>query len=271
MIRKALPFLAAWWFAGSAAADVEIAPLRQVISPDDPVATFTISNPTDRILDGRVSWVDLAATETGYAPAAPAQRAAQSAAPYLAVAPAQFRLEPGARIDIIVQLRDGRRVPIGERRSHLLIETAASRTPIRKASDTGLQVDVGLGVSAPVMLRNRGEARAKIGETKLLRDQNGLLLLETRVEPEGDISSYGRLETIFAPADPAQPSTTLGIRRNVAGYLDAPFRTVETPLGQVALGRGTLTVRYIGEAEFDGIVFDERSFEIMPPPASASE
>lgn len=270
MIRKAFSLLAAFCAAGPALADVELSPLRQVITPEAPMAAFTISNPTDRILDGRVSWVDLAATETGYAPATPAQRQAQSAAPYLAVAPAQFRLEPGARIEIVIKLRDGRRIPIGERRSHLLIETAASRTPIRKASDSGLQVDVGLGVSAPVMLRNRGDARAAIGETKLLRDHDGMLLLETFIEPEGDISAYGRLEAVFTPAGGGEP-VTLGMRRNVAGFLDAPFRKIETPLGQMSLGAGSLAVRYVGEAEFDGVIFDERRFEIMPPSSSDAE
>ena len=254
--------LAAW----PALADIDISPLRHVLSTDAHEATIAISNPSQRILDGQVSWVDLTATATGYAPADITARKNLSAAPYLTVSPAFFRLEPGARIEITLRLKDGITIPRGERRSHLLIETAASRTPLRNASTKGLQVDIGLGVSTPVILRNGENAAARFDDTKLLRDENGALVLSTSITPLGDISTYGRITATFKTHDAIGDITALGVRDNVAGYLDAEHRTVEIPLGYESLGQGELTLRYEGVEEFAGRLFDERKFDIAPPP-----
>jgi len=257
--------LIAWLLAvGGAKADMGVTPLRQVLTADHPEAEFVVSNPSDRIIDGHVSWIDMAATETGYEPADPALRERLSAAPWLVVSPAQFRLKPGARLTISVRLKDGAHIPPGERRSHLLIETEATRTPIRKASNSGLQVDVGLGVSAPVILRNGGKAIAKIDNVRLLRDEDGMLELETTIAPKGDNSSYGRLRVLFTPDDGAE-AQELGVRENVAGFTDAERRIVSIPFGMAALSAGELTVRYEGTSEYNGVLFDSRAFQIAPP------
>lgn len=250
-----------------AQADMMLSPLRQVITAQTPNVSFDISNPSDRMLEGRISWIDLTATETGYAPASIDERPNLSAAPFLVISPAQFRLEPGGHVEISVRLKDGAVIPKGERRSHLLVETAAARTPIRKAgNNSGLQVDIGLGVSAPVILRSGdGGAEAKIGETKLVRDTNGLLSLETSIIPRGARSSYGRIAVFFEANNDSDGKRLLGVRENVAGFLDAPSRKVETPLGFGSLEAGELTVRYEGAAEYDGRVFDTRSFDVAPP------
>ena len=266
-MKKAISGLLLSLFAlQGAQADMMLSPLRQVITAQAPNASFDISNPSDRMLEGRISWIDLTATETGYAPATIDERPTLSAAPYLVVSPAEFRLEPGGHVEITVRLKGDVVIPRGERRSHLLVETAAARTPIRKASNSGLQVDIGLGVSAPVILRSGGgDAKAEIGETKLVRDKNGLLSLETSIIPGGVRSSYGRIAVFFEAFNDSKGKRLLGVRENVAGFLDAPSRKVETPLGFGYLEAGELTVRYEGAAEYDGRIFDIRSFEIAPP------
>ncbi|WP_428408551.1 hypothetical protein [Hyphococcus sp.] len=264
-LRVALSLALALLAATPAFADMGLTPLRQVLSQDNPEAEFTVSNPSDRIMEATVSWTDLAATETGYAPAAPEDRAALSAAPWLIVSPAHFRLKPGARQTVQVRIKDGATLPKGERRSHLLIETEASRSAIRKAS-AGLQVDVSLGLSAPVILRNGGKADAKIADVRLLRDDEGLLMLETAIEPKGEWSSFGRLIVTYTPEDGEKQ--LLGLRDNVAGFTDAERRKVTIPFGFVSLGAGELVVRYEGAAEFTGVIFDERAFDIAPPDGS---
>lgn len=248
--------------AGPACADMGLSPLRTVLTPDRREAVFVVSNPSDHIMEGRVSWIDFAAAEDGYAPATPELREALSAAPFLVLSPARFRLQPGARQDITVRVREGAILPPGERRSHLLVETQAERSPIRKAGG-GLPVDVGLGVSAPVILRNGGEARARIGETRLLRADDGMLVLKTAIVPEGDASAYGRVTAWFTAAE--GETAILNERGNIAGFTDAASRIVELPLGSVSLPAGELRIRYEGEAEYDGVLFAERAFEIAPP------
>lgn len=252
-------------FAPPANADMGLYPLRQVLSKENPSAEFTISNPSNRIIDGRVAWIDLTATETGYKTATPEEREALSAAPYLVVSPAHFRLKPGARMNVTVQLRDGVQLPTGERRSHLLVETEASRTPIRKASSSGLEVDIGLGISAPVIVRNGGKAKAEIVDTRLLRDSDGLLLLETSIEPGGENSTYGRIVVDYTPEGAGAETHILGIRDNVAGFTDAEKRTVSVPFGFVSLNAGELVVRYEGSGEYEGVIFDTRSYDLEPP------
>ncbi|MEZ5891807.1 MAG: hypothetical protein R3C58_01465 [Parvularculaceae bacterium] len=249
--------------APAARADMGLAPLREVLTPDRREAEFVVSNPSDRLMEGQVSWIDLAATAEGYDAAAPELREALSAAPYLVVSPARFRLEPGARQVIRVRLKKGAAFPEGEHRSHLLVETKAERAPIRKTGG-GLQVDVGLGVSAPVILRNGGEAKAKIGDTKLLRDEDGLLMLKTRIHPSGDASTYGRVAVWFTDAATGE-TEQLGLRENIAGYTDAIEREVTVPFGFVSLGAGEVRIRYEGAAEYDGVLFDERVYDIAPP------
>ncbi|MEO1251640.1 MAG: hypothetical protein AAFW81_04750 [Pseudomonadota bacterium] len=249
---------------GLARADVTIAPLRQVLDSENTEARFVVSNPSERIVSGEVSWIDLTATETGYADATPSARQRMSAAPWLALSPAQFELSPGERIEVSVRLREGAKPPPGERRSHLLVVSAPARTLLRKAGHIGLQVDIGAGVSTPVLLRGDGAADVTIGETQLLRDTDGLLLLSTTIVSSGEHSAFGSL-TVEFNADGAQAPQRLAARDNVAAYIDATERRFELPLGFFSLGAGELTIRYEGADEYNGRLFDERSFRIKPP------
>ncbi len=264
-MKSLLTAILVLFWAGQSRADIGVSPLREVLDDKTRQVHFVVSNPTSRIMDGRASWIDLTATETGYREAVIGTRRQLSAAPYLTLSPAHFRLEPGARITVTVRLRDAQRAPAGERRSHLLIETGAARTLLRKAGDRGLQVDIGAGVSVPVILRGSGKAGAKIENTRLLRDSDGMLLLSTSIKPVGKHSTFGRLVATFHPDANDTASHRLAERENVAGYPDAERRTVELPLGFFSLGRGELTLRYEGAGEFQGRIFDERRFDITPP------
>lgn len=264
LLRAALLALLSLAFAAAAQAEISIMPLRQVLTDQTRVVTYRVSNPSRRIVDGRVSWIDLAATETGYAAAGAAAREKLSAAPYIRVWPAFFRLEPGASTTITLTLRDGA-LPAGERRSHLVIETAAVRTPLRKAGGGNLEVDIGLGVSTPVIIRSgKGSASAKIGETKLLRTPEGLLELETMVEPTGKFSAYGAIEVALTETGGERAKIIKRID-NIAAYTDARERRVSAPLGVDQLPAGILEVRFVGSAEYEGETFATRAFELTPP------
>lgn len=245
-------------------AEIALSPLRQVITPAAPIATYQVSNPSSRMIEARVSWLDLRATETGYERATPDERARSSAAPYLALWPATFRLEPGGRATITVRLRRGAHIPGGERRSHLLIETAAARTPLRQAGGS-LELDIDLGVSTPILLRN-GPARAAahIGDTRLLRAEDGRLELETHLHPDTPATAYGRLIARMSGA--GQAATQVGRLDNVAVYPEASRRRFVLPLNATALPSGTLELSFEGGAEFEGTLFASRSFEIAPAP-----
>lgn len=262
VLRSIFWFCAGLAQIGAASAEIIVSPLRQVITRQEPVAIYEIANVSDRIIDGRVSWTDLAATDTGYVPASADLRARISAAPFLVVSPARFRLEPGKRTSVAVKLRKGASVPPGERRSHLLIETKPVRTPLRRAGG-GLEVDVGLGVSTPVILRaGLAVPAVAIEKTRLVRDSEGLLELQTSLTRTGKYSSFGKLTATLVSQGKER---LLSEFENVAVHVDASQRTLTLPLGDNALPPGMLTLRYVGKAEFEGRVFAEKSFEIAPP------
>ncbi len=263
MIRKAMiGFAAAAALAAPAQAEIVLSPLRQVVTKERPVATYEIANTSDRIIDGRVGWVDLSAIETGYTEAAPAARATLSAAPYLVVSPARLRLEPGKRAVVTVRLKKGAVIPAGERRSHLLIETTPVRTPLRRAGG-GLEVDVELGVSTPVILRGGAAAPAvSFAQTRLVRDSDGLLEIETTLSRTGRYSAYGHLTAAMTRGG---QTSALAEIRNVSVHVDASARRLTIPLAQNALPAGLLTLRYVGDAEYAGRAFAEKTFEIAPP------
>jgi P pilus assembly chaperone PapD len=246
----------------SAGAQLTVSPLRQVITPGQPVVVYRVSNASNRIIEGRVSWIDLKATEAGYATATAAERDRMSAAPYLAVWPATFRLEPGGVAAVTVRLRKERQPPAGERRSHLLFQTEAVRTPLRRAGGD-LELDVGLGISTPVLIRGAGlDARATIGETRLLRAADGSLEIETHVSAESAATPYGAIE--FYLGEPGAKPRLIARAANVSAFIDAPRRRVTAALGVEQLPAGDFEIRFVGDAEYRGQVFARRRFEIAP-------
>lgn len=249
--------------AGAAQAELLVAPLRQVITTKSPVAHYRISNPSDRIVEARLDWMDLAATPEGYKLAPASARASLSAAPYLVVSPARLRLEPGGHAEVVVRLKKGVAIPAGERRSHLLIETTPARTPLRRAG-TGLEVDVGLGVTTPVILRGGFSAPAvAFGASRLIRDENGLLALETTLTSDGKYSAYGTLQATFRPGAQAEILAQIA---NVAVYPDSGARKITLSLGREFLPEGTLHVTYSGAEEQRTRVLAVKIFEIGAPP-----
>jgi hypothetical protein len=160
-------------------------------------------------------------------------------------------------------IKKGVAAPAGERRSHLLIETRPARTPLRRAS-TGLEVDVGLGVSTPVILRG-GYAAPTVSfeQSKLVRDENGLLGFETMLRSDGKYSAYGRIE---ARLDADGRSTLLAEAANVAVYPDAGARKITLPLATESLPAGKMTVTYYSAGDKRQETRVTKTFEIAPPP-----
>lgn len=254
--------LAAMAASSGASAELLVAPLRQVVTAKSPVVRYQISNPSDRFVEARIGWIDLSATPDGYVTANADDRPALSAAPFLVVSPARLRLEPGARAEVVVRLKKGAAIPAGERRSHLLIETSPARTPLRRAS-SGLEADVGLGVSTPVILRGGYSAPAvAFGQSMLTRDEGGLLAFETTLTIAGKFSAYGTLEAALVTEGRKESLAQLA---NVAVYPDAGARRLALPLGRERLPGGTLQVTFTGAPEAGGGAFAEKAFEVEPP------
>ena len=264
IISTVAGFLALFATNGTAVAELSISPLRQVIDSKNREVSFEVSNPSSRTVDIRANWIDLKATKFGYAPAEQDQRSRLSAAPYLIVEPARFRLQPGDRRHVTIKLRPGAKTDQKERRSHLLLTTEAQREPLIKTS--GLQADIGLGVSVPVILRNRRlRAKAAISEAALTRDEIGNLQLEAEISRKSAVSPYGRLEVDFVSQTGAKVDGIPTVKlENVAVHFDIQSQVFEIPLKVEQFPPGVLTLRYIGSSEYEGREFASKKFEILP-------
>ena len=258
----ALAALTAVVFPQFAQAELQVSPLRQVITETSPRAVYEISNPSARTITAEISWVDLHALESGYEAASPHLRKRLSAAPYLVVSPTFFYLEPGARREVVVSLKDAASPPKNERRSHLLIETHASRTPLRKVG--GMPLDINVGLSTPVILRDRHrQTDAEIQSARLTRNADGLLDLETLLTLDGRASAFGRLRVLLEES--GGEVSELARIENVAVFTDAEHRKIVAPLNKRHLPRGVLSILFEGAAEYEGEVFHRRDFEVGPP------
>ncbi|MEO1014436.1 MAG: hypothetical protein AAFX08_04530 [Pseudomonadota bacterium] len=275
LVRRAVPLAVVLFSACcavSANAQLLVAPLRAVLSADTPNATIEVSNPSDRIVDVRADWLDLAADIDGYLAAGADARARLSAAPFLNLEPASMRLEPGGRARVQLTLRKGADIPAGERRSHLLLSAAPARSSIRRASG-GLNADISLSISLPVLVRGAGDVssvRARFEATHLDRDNAGDLMLVSNIQRSGTFSPYGALIATFEPK-PGRQQEELARLENVAAPIDSPAARIQLPLGVDVLPAGTLKLRFEGRAEFEGKTFASKRFDIAPPPGATSE
>ncbi|MEM6415554.1 MAG: hypothetical protein AAF720_12960 [Pseudomonadota bacterium] len=264
-----------------ASAEIGVSPLRALLTPNSSLKEIRISNPSDRIIELRVSWTDLNATNDGYAPIPIEMRETLSAAPFLSVSPAFFRLEPGADAKVTISINksalknelnqnSNRYI---ERRSHLLFSSSAARTPLRKAGG-GLQADLGLSISIPIHLRfgtakiKQGEKRmrAEFSASQLVREDDGTLSIETDVIREGPFSIFGKLDAEFQAKGVrrAKPQA-LGSMDNATIHIENKRRRFRVRLNREELPAGVLTLRYVGRGEYSGRIFNEKVFSISGP------
>ncbi|MEM6537049.1 MAG: hypothetical protein AAF668_04900 [Pseudomonadota bacterium] len=257
-----------------AAAQFIVAPLRTVIHPDRPKTTFAISNATDRNLSIRIEWIDLSSDGNGgYRPATRDERKALSASPYLTLSPTRVRLEPGGKEEIVVVLNTSVDLPNEERRSHLLFSSTALRNEIQKVG-SGLEADIGLAVSTPVIVRptkKTNDIAVQLSGPSLNRGEDGHLELSVDLERTGFLSAYGSVSTEFVPDlrrtdAPANDFDHRPIEMsNISIPIEVKSTRVAIPLGAMELPAGALTVSYVGESEFEGVVFATETYNIQAP------
>ena len=265
-VRLIIILFAIMWTSlqGSAVAEVFVTPLRALISKDQPTATFSVSNPSDRLIEVQAEWIDMAASPRGYEPIHGPDRARISAAPYLIMSPSRVRLKPGERTDISVALNEKMAINFQERRSHVVFTAAAVRTPLRKTSG-GLMADIDLAVSVPVIVRTIPAASiSRFRNTHLGRDKRGNLTVETSLKRSGTASLYGELVAEFTASD--DKSRVSARLDNVSVHFDTDEIDVSLSLGVVQLPAGNMALTYVGQSEYQGSILARKSFAIAAPP-----
>lgn len=256
--------------AAPARAHILVSPLRVVLTNEMRETVVEIRNQSDRLLDISLSWIELSVSDAGaYGPATRAEIEANSASPFLSVEPRRALIAPDEAIFAVIRL-DADIIPAGERRSHLLIETAAPETTVRNASVASVPLDMSLGVSIPAILRGAGAApSASIAEAAFKRRATGELVLSLTLTRGGDYSAFGALRALWRPSGAgAAPPETLGAIENFAIYAERDRRRIELPLGRDELGDGVLEILYEGRGEYEGREFARRRFAVEGRPAT---
>ncbi|MEM1397206.1 MAG: hypothetical protein AAGH38_07130, partial [Pseudomonadota bacterium] len=105
----------------------------------------------------------------------------------------------------------------------------------------------------------------------LNRGEDGHLELSVDLERTGFLSAYGSVSTEFVPDlrrtdAPANDFDHRPIEMsNISIPIEVKSTRVAIPLGAMELPAGALTVSYVGESEFEGVVFATETYNIQAP------
>lgn len=255
-------------------AEINITPLRGVLTPTSSHLKFVVSNPSQHLVSAKVSLIDLRATPTGYTKSDFNHRSEISAAPWLIVSPVSFSLDPGSRQEVLVMLNAGKPLPQTEKRSHLYVETGPSRAKIHQISmvqpgsnqGTGLGLDARLGISLPIILRGADlstNTKAHFKNTQLVRDKNDIIKLETVLSARNlPHSLTGSISLLYTPNNQEHDKVEMAQTKNIALYTDSLARNISISLNEKALDAGTLTLTYEGTDEYYGRTLAQKIFEV---------
>ncbi len=83
--------------------------------------------------------------------------------------------------------------------------------------------------------------------------------MHLRLVSDSAHSAYGAVSVLWRPSEQA-PAQVLGRLDNVALHVDAGLRDIMVPLSRDDIAYGSLEVRYDGQAEYEGVTFDAKTF-----------
>lgn len=274
-ITTALLFLAFFMAeAVPAYADLMISPLRVVFEGRDRSSVVTLINTTNEVKTYRMGWTLLKVTPNGqyeeveqYLDANGIDRSADD---MIRFSPRQVTIEPQGRQRIRLSLRRPADLTDGEYRAHLNItnlSTPVDTTGQEEPEGATIAMQVNLSFTIPVIVR-QGKAIPEVSianpqfMTQTTPEGEARPQLVLSVEGENSLySPYGRMRVFWRP-DGAEPRQ-IGILNNVALYpeIDRKFYTID--LEESNLPNGSVQVVYEGTEEYEGVIFDNKTFPIQ--------
>lgn len=187
------------------------------------------------------------------------------AEPLLRLSPRQITIAPNEKQRIRLRInRRALRLDSGEYRTHLLFEQLPPAEPSPETGgekEASLNIRTIVSISIPVIVRvgDEHQIESKITQMDIRRDPNGKLMMELGLSQQGNISSYGRVE-IDLQIDNQAP-IRIGGQSHVAIYREVEERIVNIPLHADNIpNKSKIVVRYVGDEEFKGRVWDEVTF-----------
>jgi fimbrial chaperone protein len=263
----ALLIIAALIAPVTAHADLLVSPTRVVLDDRSHSAVVTLMNRSQRTHTYRIDWLEQSMDEQGrYHPIETPQASDHIASPMLRHSPRRVTIAPGEYQKVRINLRRPKDLEEGEYRSHLHLqaepdnETAADGNAVNNG--LSLQVQVSLSFSIPVIVRyGHGMPAAQISSVRVEADNSGKPQLAVGLSREGRYSAFGRIVAYLQHAGGKEER--IGLANNVAVFADSRQREVTLPLQQTNFpADAVLRVVYEGDDEYEGKVWDQRSFQV---------
>lgn len=244
--------------AGQAQAHLIVTPLRVVFENRMRSESLLLMNTDNRPHTYRLGWKLMRMEESGQYVDVPMD----SADPYgvqnmVVFAPRQVTLVPNGRQNIRLSLRRPADLPPGEYRAHLLFsEVPEDPKDARNDKDMGFSLQVTVGVSIPVIVRNGVAGGAVVLSNPSLERAEGSQSLRVDLNhAKGAGSVYGRV-VVFSG------DRQVGIVNNVALYPEMGKRVVTVPLSAEIPAGSSVRIAYEGGAEYAGRTLSEKNITI---------
>lgn len=250
----------------AAHADLLVSPTRIVLDDRSHSAVVTLMNRSKRTHTYRITWLEQSMDEQGrYHHIEHPQASDHIASPMLRHSPRRVTIAPGEYQKVRINLRRPKNLEEGEYRSHmhLVVEPDSEEANGGESVNEGvaLQVQVSLSFSIPIIVRHgRGIPTVQINDVLVQPDNTGKPQLVVGLGREGKYSAFGR---VVAYLQHAGSEERIGIANNVAVFAGNHSRQIVLPLQQTNFpADAILRVVYEGDDEYEGRVWDQRSFQV---------
>lgn len=254
-----------------ARADLTITPTRVVFQGRDRSAVVQLLNMTDRTNTYRMNWMLLKPTDKGgydMVQATPEmEKDPHSVANMVIFSPRQVTIGPHGQQVIRLMLRRPADLPPGEYRAHMsmtrLAKNAADQ-PDPDAKTVGIEMNVNLGFSIPIIVRQGDDPALKVSLTSPALEQKGnrpVLKVDLHRDA-GSFSTYGTVRVLWKKAGETS-EREIGSLTNVTLYPELATRHVFIPLRtKEPINSGTIRLVYEGKLEAEGTTWAENSFPV---------
>lgn len=255
------------WFSTSAHSNMLISPTRVLMDGENSSATMKLRNTSSGSRTYRLVWEDKRANEDGSYSKIPEGEQWLSAKEMVRFSPRQITVGPGENQTIRFSWRPSADLPVGEYRSHLLLQvipdisepSSTLETPADE-NGVGVQVFMQMSFSIPVVVRHNTDVpQVSIAGVKPVPLNNGKKMgLELTFNRSGNASSFGKV-SIEMQRDSNSPVELIGEHRELAIFQEISERKITVPLRDPSIpGNAIIRIAYDGLNEYDGILWDEK-------------
>jgi fimbrial chaperone protein len=250
--------------------DLTISPWRIAFEARDHSGAIELLNTSDKTHTYRIGWTLLKATKNGTYEQVFYKRDKDtdphSVPNMVIISPKQVTIEPHHEQVVRLSVRRPADLPPGEYRAHMtFIRMADNATPVQdpKAKTISMQINVNLGFSVPIIIRQGEDKNLKVElqhpKLELNGGQQALKIDLTRLS--GTFSTYGEVHVYWNP--PKGSEKEIGMLNNVALYPEVKTRNLVVPITtKDNISGGTIRVAYTGKYESDGTTWDEKKFPV---------